>query len=613
MKKYLLTLALTMLAGCSGDMGAPNEELGSTQQAVGLCVVAEVSGSAGVAPASATGFITSIVGSGTNLQVTYTPSPGSPVVSTIALGAEGGTVTGSWSGAKITSIQPVGNVLQINGANALTFSSSFTFATLTSWAGATGGVTMISPSPVEVAGKRRSIRFIGRDNGASKAADKTITSTCTQSLDYTYNSNNDYVVTVTAPDATSVELFWGVGSLGVDSSPPFVTTVTSGGPGSLTARVTYPGGGVITHSPLRIPQKPSVSAGAGTSCASFAGRLYCFGRGAYGALGNGGTSDSNVPVQAGTSVNIAKVRMHIAGGCWLDAGSNQMVSCWGRNLYGITGLDPAVSTQSTSPVVITGSNQGVTDIAVGDYHACLLRNTGEVNCWGRGTNGQLGNGGTSSSYTFVTPSFPPLTSIAKIAAGGDTTCAIQTNGDLWCWGRDDYGQVGNGGSGVSAITTPTLLLPDIVDVTVGYRHTCAYNTFGNIYCWGRNSAGQLMQGSADSLDHVSPALATLTSGSITGIFSGRNLNTCILQSGVLKCVGENTLGEMGNNTTSAYELALTTPTGFTSVLGDCSIGGGQALGFRAGHVYAWGDNSFGQVGNAGASNPQLTPIQVTGL
>lgn len=429
---------------------------------------------------------------------------------------------------------------------------------------------------------------------------------------YVYNSSNNYVVTATATSATSIELFWGASSMGADSSSPFTWTLTAGtGTGSLSAKATFPGGTVVWYNQLQIPLQSSVAGGWLTSCASYTGKLYCWGEGDYGARGSGGTTDSTTPVQVGTNKNIVKVLMHNYGGCWIDQGSNQQVSCWGRNLYGITGQDPAVTTQSTAPVAIANSNQGVADLAVGEYHACLLRN-GDVYCWGRGTSGQLGGNGLSSSYALIGP---VLTGVAKIAAGGDTTCAITTTGTLYCWGRDDYGQVGNGGGAAGAIQTPTLIaVLDVAGVAVGYRHTCATRLNGTIYCWGRNDAGQLMQGSADASNHVSPLLAAYSyGGTFGGIFSGRNLDTCIIDSNVLKCVGENMYGEMGNNTTSAYELTQKTATGFTSLLGSYSLGGAVALGFRAGHIYAWGDNSRGEVGNASASNPQLTPIQVTGL
>jgi alpha-tubulin suppressor-like RCC1 family protein len=431
---------------------------------------------------------------------------------------------------------------------------------------------------------------------------------------YTYDSSNNFVVTVTDATATSAELFCGATSQGVDSSAPFQWTVSAAtcNNTALNGRV-YNGGSSITYpSTTHVLSTPVLSVGTGTSCFSFQGRAYCVGKGAYGALGNGGTTDTNAPVQVGTRNDIKQIGIHYRGGCY-DSLING-VWCWGRNTYGITGLDPSVSNQSTTPQYIsTGSLlNGTKTLAVGDYHACTIRTANnEVWCWGKGGEGQLGNGSTSNSYT---PVGPILSSVAKIAAGGDTTCAIKSNGDLYCWGRDDWGQVGNGGSASASVTTPQLLLPSVIDVAVGYRHTCAYNNLGDVLCWGMNDKGQLMTGSKDTLTHVSPVTAAY-SGGIGGVFSGRNLNSCIKQGSSIKCVGDNSVGEMGNNTTSAYELVTKTPTGFTSSVASYSIGGGNAMGFRAGHLYAWGDNTYGQLGDPslGWTPPQLTPNLVPGF
>lgn len=431
-------------------------------------------------------------------------------------------------------------------------------------------------------------------------------------VSYTYDSSNNFVVTVTDATATSARLYCGATDMGLDSSAPFVWTVpASTCNGTSLNGYVYNGGSSQVFSPLVTLQSPLMAAGSLTNCFGFTGKAYCMGRGQYGALGNGSTTDSNVPVQVGTSRTVVEVHMHIAGGCYRELLSNQQISCWGRNQYGITGQDPAVTTQSTTPVNIANSNQGVTGLAVGDYHACLLRN-GDVYCWGKGGNGQLGNGGTSDSHTLVGP---VLSGVESIAAGGDTTCAIKASGSLWCWGRDDWGQVGNGGSAALAITTPVQIGLGFNGggVAVGYRHTCAYKTNGDTWCAGENTAGQLMQGTADSSTHVSLLFGSYSGTTITGIFSGHDRNTCLLQNGSIKCVGENTTGVLGNNTTSAYETALKVPNGFTSAIASYSIGRDAALGFRAGHAYAWGDNSSGQLGDPALGATQLTPNQIPGF
>jgi hypothetical protein len=81
----------------------------------------------------------------------------------------------------------------------------------------------------------------------------------------------------------------------------------------------------------------------------------------------------------------------------------------------------------------------------------------------------------------------------------------------------------------------------------------------------------------------------------------------------MKCVGENTLGELGTGATSSCEVMPVTVSGFTSGVVGGAIGGADGAAFRNGHVYYFGDNTYTEIGNASASNPQLTPIQVTGF
>lgn len=446
------------------------------------------------------------------------------------------------------------------------------------------------------------------DLGETQQALDTIT------LNYTYNSSNDYVVTATtSAGATSVELFWGATSMGVDSLAPFTWTLTTGS-GSLSAKATFPGG-IVNNVQMRVPQKPRMASGPQTNCMSFAGKLYCMGRGHYGALGNGGTADSNVPVQGGTSLNVGKVVMHRYGGCYINVGSNQQATCWGRNLNGITGLDPAVSSQSTSPVAIANSNQSVSDIAAGDSHACFVRN-GDVYCWGLGSSGQIGNGTTTATNSTIQG--PVLTGVAKIAAGGDTTCAMKTNGDVYCWGRDDMGQVGNGGSAASAVSSPVSTgFGNAVDILVGYRHACAVDISSQVYCWGDNNYGELGNNATSAAATVSPQFASTFVGlNIVSLFAGRNYNTCGLSSsGDMRCIGENSVGEMGNNTTSVRQLTPVSPTGLSSGVIAGGIGGLNGMGFKAGHAYAWGSNNYGQLGDSAISlaATQLTPNQIPGF
>lgn len=603
---------MSVVVGCSGEADHAGEDLGSVQQAVVNCSVPNVSGQAGIDPAVASGYITAITANGTStLVVTYSPSAAPPFNTNVNIGHT--TATGSWSGTRITSINVSGtNVLQVNGVNSITFVGGVGPVSSVTWAGATGGVTRIGYHPSQSDGQRRILYFEGINNGVPKSASKTLTTTCSPSVTYGYDSNNDYVLSATATDASVVDFLWDGVSIGTDSSAPFTKTKADGNWHLYSIKATYPGNGYVTTSSPYHAVKPQVASGYATNCMTYTGKLYCWGYGSYGAVGNGGTTNVGTPTQIwpNTFKEVEKVAMHRYGGCALQAGN---VFCWGRNLNGILGVDPAVTPQSTSPLWTIFSGD-VYDLSVGDSHACVLKGApgdGDGYCWGKGSNGQMGVGTTTATnYTLQGP-FSWFSD--RIYSGGDTNC-LREGGTLYCWGRDDWGQVGNGTGTSSAVTSPVNNgIVDAVDVAVGYRHACALRSGGSVSCWGHNEYAQLGIGSADSLVHTPPVTATSWASGLSSLYSGRNYNTCgIFSTGGIKCIGENAYAQIGNNTTSAYVTTPTAPTGLTSGVLSGGIGSWNGIAFKGGHAYVWGDNTHTQIGDpsfvgALAMEPRLLP------
>jgi alpha-tubulin suppressor-like RCC1 family protein len=145
---------------------------------------------------------------------------------------------------------------------------------------------------------------------------------------------------------------------------------------------------------------------------------------------------------------------------------------------------------------------GVAKIAVGTSHTCALSSAGTAQCWGRNNYGQLGDGTTADHIT-PAPVTGLASGVADLDSGDSHTCAVTDAGSVLCWGSNSNGQLGNGGGGDQ-------LVPETVDgsptngalVDAGWYHACAMTVNGGIKCWGENGSGQIGDGSYT--DRMSP-------------------------------------------------------------------------------------------------------------
>ncbi|HII11088.1 MAG TPA: RTX toxin, partial [Candidatus Poseidoniaceae archaeon] len=198
-------------------------------------------------------------------------------------------------------------------------------------------------------------------------------------------------------------------------------------------------------------------------------------------------------------------------------------------------------------------------VSAGDYHTCAILDNGEAKCWGSDNVGQLGDGGTNTNTN--TPSSTAIdlgtgrTAVA-VSAGLLYTCAILDNGDLKCWGYDYYGQLGDGGTNTNT-NAPSSTPIDLgtghtaVAVSTGGSHTCAILDNGDMKCWGRNQFGQLGDGGTNTRTAPPSTAIDLGTGRTAVSVTTGHYHTCaILDNGDVKCWGQDNYGQLGDGGTN---------------------------------------------------------------
>lgn len=237
----------------------------------------------------------------------------------------------------------------------------------------------------------------------------------------------------------------------------------------------------------------SIGLGAYLTCAvTDAGELKCWGINDFCQVGDGSTVNKNIPVDI-TSISLP-VRMATPGradSCVLL--ENGTVKCWGRNDGGQLGN--GTTTGSCTPVDAMGLVNTST-MACQQYHLCAVDDVGTLKCWGWNAYGQLGDGTIARKTIPNTVAGLPST-VDMVATGWAHTCALLSNDQVWCWGRNTEGQLGDGTYNESHVPVQVIGLSSTpVQIACGSSHACATLDNGQVQCWGQNNYGQLGDGSS---------------------------------------------------------------------------------------------------------------------
>jgi len=355
----------------------------------------------------------------------------------------------------------------------------------------------------------------------------------------------------------------------------------------------------------------AVTNGNGFTCAlTTYGGVKCWGKNAVGQLGDGTTTNSVTPVDVtGLTSGVAAISAGDSHVCALTAAGG--VKCWGYNAFGQLGDSTTAS--SSTPVDVSGLLSGVAAISVGATHSCALTTAGGIKCWGNAANGRLGDGSTSGPISTPVDVTGLTSGVAAVSAGGSHTCAVTTStgGGVKCWGSNSNGQLGDGTTTQSPTPVNVSgLLSGIAAISAGASHTCALTTGGGVKCWGKNSSGQL--GDDTATERTAPVdVSGLTSG-VASISAGF-FNTCARTTGgVAKCWGGNANGQLGDGTTTTRYLP-TNVSGLTSGGAAVSAGRDHACALTTGgRIKCWGKNTNGELGD-GSTTDSSTPVNASGV
>jgi alpha-tubulin suppressor-like RCC1 family protein len=508
------------------------------------------------------------------------------------------------------------------------------------WSSTNTSVVTVSTTGLATSRGTGTARIIAQSGAVADTADVSVTQVVTAIVvdptQATIETGDTVRVSAQARDARGtavpgVTLTWS-------STDESVATVTQAGlvtgVGAGTATIQVSGGGqsatvaIVVVAPV---QAVSVSVSGFHSCAVAAdGRAFCWGYGPPGMLGSGTATDSFPRLVSGNH-RYDEITTGFDHTCALREDGAAL--CWGQSYVGMLGNGGTTAT--AAPVLVSGGHQ-YTQIESGNqYHTCAVRTDGRLFCWGFNEDGQLGVAPGGESCTLGTTNYAcrkaPVEvtggrTYQDVAVGAYHTCGVTTGGDVYCWGWNGLGQLGDGTT-ADSYEPVQVAGTGYVGVAAGFFHSCAYRADGSAFCWGMDEDGQL------GSNMTAPNTCTLGTNTyrcslnpfaVLGGLSFSDMsagayNTCGVVTGDdAYCWGWNGGGSLGDGTTTdRAQPRKTIGPAYTEIsvtYNSRTISGqnvGQANGCaisEAGFVYCWGSNGAGQLGN-GSTASSMTPVR----
>ncbi|MDR1532338.1 MAG: hypothetical protein LBS62_09180 [Clostridiales bacterium] len=271
-----------------------------------------------------------------------------------------------------------------------------------------------------------------------------------------------------------------------------------------------------------------------------------------------------------------------AGSHTLVIKSDGSLWAWGNNRAGQLG--DGTEENRLTPVKIMDD---VTAVSAFDAHNLAVKSDGSLWAWGGNWAGQLGDGTTEDKLTPV----KIMEGVAAVSGSGTSHMfVVKQDGSLWAWGNNNCGQLGDGTTEDKLI--PVKIMDGVTSASAGNRHILAVKSDGSLWAWGDNWAGQLGDGTTE--DKLTPV--KIMEG-VAAVSASGNAHTLAVKSdGSLWAWGNNRAGQLGNGTKDYNPTPNPTPVKIMNGVTSASAGNSHSLAVKSdGSLWAWGDNSFGQL------------------
>jgi alpha-tubulin suppressor-like RCC1 family protein len=295
-----------------------------------------------------------------------------------------------------------------------------------------------------------------------------------------------------------------------------------------------------------MPRLVEVSAGYQSSAVlTVEGDVLTFGSNARGQLGRGEVPGGPVLSRVAVPGLVARVTQRFDHGCAILRSGE--LWCWGSNSEGELGQADAPDSADRSEPTRVASGVAFSDVSAGQGHTCAIAIDGELWCWGRNSEGELGLG-EGTPVQLRAPTSLGGSRWRSVVAGQSHTCGIDTSGDVYCWGSD--GDADGHAGPLGLVGNQTQHTPALVDdsgdwsrISTDTFHTCGVRTDGSLWCWGRNAEGQIGLGDMDVVVQTPTRVGTESDWASVAV--GRFSTCAQKRDGRVLCAGANRTGELG--------------------------------------------------------------------